>query len=261
MRDYDDASMVMSGHPSAVLVPAIVAAPESSHASDRQVSPAFYAGFEVWVKIARAVSIDRYQTRVACRLTLGTISAAAAVSNLRLLELEVVHALDRRVAGVGQPAGVRHDGEGLPGGNCCRGQASRRLASRTRDSWRRASALDVEDGGFRSLYCMSHHANRSTSSFGHWAMRRASCSPVASRSALAATLRDPRTIAFALELRQEYALSANEVVRGRGQTNSHGVESLIHYRPTTGLEAKFRMEFAVATALLDGWRWGSAAPL
>jgi 2-methylcitrate dehydratase PrpD len=50
---------------------------------------------------------------------------------------------------------------------------------------------------------------------------------------------------------RETALAADDVVRVRLRTPAGTVQPLIHSEPTTGLEGKFSLEYAVATALLD----------
>ncbi|NLU73626.1 MmgE/PrpD family protein [Streptomyces sp. HNM0575] len=46
---------------------------------------------------------------------------------------------------------------------------------------------------------------------------------------------------------------AEDIARITVTTPEAGMQPLIHHRPRTGLEAKFSMEYAVATALLDGF--------
>lgn len=50
---------------------------------------------------------------------------------------------------------------------------------------------------------------------------------------------------------RETGLAADEVVRVRLRTPAGTVQPLIHSQPTTGLEGKFSLQYAVATALLD----------
>lgn len=57
-----------------------------------------------------------------------------------------------------------------------------------------------------------------------------------------------RPIAAAREL----GVAASDVVRARVRTPAGTVQPLVHSRPATGLEGKFSLEYAVATALLDG---------
>ena len=52
---------------------------------------------------------------------------------------------------------------------------------------------------------------------------------------------------------RELQVQASDVVRARVRTPAGTVQPLVHSRPTTGLEGKFSLEYAVATALLDGY--------
>jgi 2-methylcitrate dehydratase PrpD len=62
-----------------------------------------------------------------------------------------------------------------------------------------------------------------------------------------------RPIAALRELRAEHGLTPAEVRRVLITTPQAAMHPLIHDRPDTGLEGKFSMPYAVATALLDGY--------
>ncbi|WP_314177702.1 MmgE/PrpD family protein [Streptomyces winkii] len=61
-----------------------------------------------------------------------------------------------------------------------------------------------------------------------------------------------RPISAARELPGE-TRAVEDIARITVTTPEAGMQPLIHHRPRTGLEAKFSMEYAVATALLDGF--------
>ncbi|WP_324275553.1 hypothetical protein [Blastococcus brunescens] len=61
-----------------------------------------------------------------------------------------------------------------------------------------------------------------------------------------------RTIDTLLDLRGELGLTLADVERVEVRANRGGLAPLLHDRPSTGLQAKFSMQFAVAAALLDG---------
>ena len=61
-----------------------------------------------------------------------------------------------------------------------------------------------------------------------------------------------RPISAARSLHRD-GLDPGDVTRIVVTTPEAGMQPLIHHRPGTGLEAKFSMEYAVATALLDGF--------
>jgi 2-methylcitrate dehydratase PrpD len=83
--DYDDQSL--SGHPSAVLVPAILAEGEALGSSGQEMVTAYVAGYEVWSEIWRR---DRDYHAKGWHPTpvFGSIAAAAACAVLRKLSAE-----------------------------------------------------------------------------------------------------------------------------------------------------------------------------
>ncbi|MBB6627569.1 MmgE/PrpD family protein [Nocardioides sp. KIGAM211] len=252
--DFDDASTVMRGHPSAVLFPAIVAVGESSKATGREVSAAYSVGFEVWMKIARAVSTEHYKLGWHATATLGTIAAAAAVSNLlRLSETEVARALGIAVS---QASGTRQAFGTMAksyqvGAAAAAGLQAARLAQAGLTS--SPDALDAAEAGFLALYCVPgarELLDAHLATLGEAPGELLARGVEVKRFPLCYATH--RAIALALELREEHSLNAEDIVRVEVETNAHGMEPLIHHRPMTGLEAKFSMEFAVAAALIDG---------
>lgn len=83
--DYDDSSKTMSGHPSAVIVPPVVALGEEIDASGKRVIEAYVAGFETGTGIGRGVNFYHYEKGWHPTATLGIFGAAAACG--RLLKL------------------------------------------------------------------------------------------------------------------------------------------------------------------------------
>ena len=81
--DYDDMCFVSLAHPSAPLVPAVLAAAEAERRSRAAPSlDAYVVGFEIEARLGRLMNPRHYQRGWHCTSTLGTIGAAAAVSRL-----------------------------------------------------------------------------------------------------------------------------------------------------------------------------------
>ena len=140
--DYDDMCFVSLAHPSAPLVPAVLAAAESERLTGRAVLDAYVVGFEIEARLGRLMNPRHYQRGWHCTSTLGTIGAAAAVS--RLLGLDArrggSRARDRRVRGVRPEGELRDDGQAAA---CGAGGAQRRArgaAGQGRDDGERARA-------------------------------------------------------------------------------------------------------------------------
>lgn len=90
--DYDD--VALGGHPSAVLMPAVLAAGEFLDASGADVIRAYLAGYEVWAELASREPDAYHEKGWHPTAVLGTIASAAAVCNLyRLPQTQCGHAL------------------------------------------------------------------------------------------------------------------------------------------------------------------------
>src|SRR5580700_1612844 len=84
--DYDDVSL--DGHPSAVLVPAILAQGEVSGASGAEMLTAYIAGFEVWAELLAREPTPLHRKGWHPSAVLGTVAAAAACAKLRRLDAQ-----------------------------------------------------------------------------------------------------------------------------------------------------------------------------
>ena len=92
--DFDDVNDTLGGHPSAPLVPALLALGEAYGASGSELLLAYVAGFEVECKIGLAVNFHHYDKGWHPTATLGVFGAAAASAKLlRLSEEETATAL------------------------------------------------------------------------------------------------------------------------------------------------------------------------
>jgi 2-methylcitrate dehydratase PrpD len=85
--DYDDTHSNLRGHPSAALVPAILAVGEYAHASGLDALGAYTIGLEVAGKLGRAFGDGHYLHGWHATATVGVFAAAAAAG--RLLGLSV----------------------------------------------------------------------------------------------------------------------------------------------------------------------------
>jgi 2-methylcitrate dehydratase PrpD len=87
--DYDDVAGSMGGHPSAMLVPALIPLGEMLGSSGRELVTAYVAGFETECRIARGVHHHHYEKGWHPTATLGIFGTVAAAA--RLLHLPVAH--------------------------------------------------------------------------------------------------------------------------------------------------------------------------
>src|ERR1700736_1457426 len=81
--DYDD--VTLDGHPSAVLVPAILAQGEALGSSGSEMLTAYAAGYEVWAELLTREPVPLHQKGWPPPALRATIAAAAACAKLRRL--------------------------------------------------------------------------------------------------------------------------------------------------------------------------------
>lgn len=86
--DFDDWEIPGNAHPTAVLVPAILAAGADRPLSGKALSTAYLAGFEVIARLGEGLNFEHYDTGWHSTGTLGAIGAAAAVARLTGLDAE-----------------------------------------------------------------------------------------------------------------------------------------------------------------------------
>ncbi len=86
--DYDDVAGSMGGHPSVMLVPALIPLAESLGSSGRDLVLAYVVGFETACRIARGVHHHHYDKGWHPTATLGIFGTAAAAALLLRLSIE-----------------------------------------------------------------------------------------------------------------------------------------------------------------------------
>ena len=93
--DYDDVNLAMPGHPSAAILPAVLALGEARGASGAEVITAFVVGYETACRIGRAIAPGHYDgLGFHATGTVGTFGAAAGCAHLLGLDEETtLHAL------------------------------------------------------------------------------------------------------------------------------------------------------------------------
>lgn len=103
--DFDDTHTMLSGHPSAPVLPAVLAIAEERDLDGAALLAAFVAGVEVECRVGALLAPGHYRAGWHATATVGTIGAAAAVAHLlRLDPRRSAHALALAAT---QAAGVK----------------------------------------------------------------------------------------------------------------------------------------------------------
>ena len=81
----EDGSRFTGGHPSSVVIPAVIADAEMRHASGAEAIAAIVAGYEVFLRLGRAIYPACVVRGFQSTAVLGAVSSAAAIARLRRL--------------------------------------------------------------------------------------------------------------------------------------------------------------------------------
>jgi 2-methylcitrate dehydratase PrpD len=247
--DFDDVSASMRGHPSAPLLPALLALGEKLGVSGRDLSEAFVLGFEVECRLGRAIGEAHYALGWHATSTFGSIGAAAGCARLLGLDPErtgqALGIAASLASGLQQNFGTMT--KPLHAGWAARnGVVAAALAARgfTAD----AQALEGSGGFLRAASGGAEpDFGAVVSGLGEaWEI----VSPGIGVKLYPCCYATHRAIDAALEVRSDAAgvdASRVEVIVSPGT-----LIPLIGRRPETGLEGKFSLEYCVAAALLDG---------
>jgi len=152
--DYDDTNPSFMGHPTGVLLPALLALGEELGSSGKEILEAFVTGYEAGCLLASVLGIPHYQQGFHGTATVGTIGAAAACAKLMgLNEQQTSHALGLATC---QSAGLKSmfgtDGKSFQAGKAAmNGLLSAKMAARGMDA-------PVDGFGDDQGFLNTHHA-------------------------------------------------------------------------------------------------------
>jgi 2-methylcitrate dehydratase PrpD len=247
--DYDD--VAMTAHPSAVLVPVVLAEAHRLGRSGPELLRAYVAGYEVWAELY-AREPDPYHTKGWHPTgVFGAVGAAAAAAHLNRLTPEQAQAglaiaasmAAGLVANFGSMTKPLHAGRAAAAGIDAVRLAQRGLSA----------SPDTLEHAAGFLAALSPHGrvdrDRPSSLEAREPRLLAEGSSI-KRYPVCYSCH--RVIDGAIALRERAGLSAERVEAVRVRIGPAQAAMLRHHRPRTPLEAKFSIEFAVAAAVVAG---------
>jgi len=245
--DYDD--VTFDGHPSAVLVPAIIAQGETVGASGAELLTAYVAGYEVWAELLVREPVPLHQKGWHPTAVRGTVAAAAACAKLRRLSSEQTQTA---LAIAASMAGglVANFGSLTKCFQVGRAAQSGVIAARLADAGLTASPDALEhQSGYLAAYSPNGQAKLTESFDPHhklWHLARQGLN-VKRYPICYAT---HRAIDAAIELTETHNLKPADVDEIRVSTGEMQMLMVRNHRPKNAFEAKFSMEFAMASSLI-----------
>jgi len=236
--DYDD--FAFSNHPSAVLVPTILAVADAHRASGATMARAYAVGYEVWEDLY----YDKGWHPTAILGTVGAAAAAAVVQGLSATQTRHALALAASSAGgifenFGTMAKPYHGGRAASAGVTAAAMAACGLEAS-------ATALEGRHGLLRAFSPLGNvdlqsHIHRGDS--WHISARRLNIKkyPVVGAA--------QRSIDAVLGLNQRTRIDPTQVEKMVALISERHAAVMPYHLPQNALEAKFSLEFAIASAL------------
>lgn len=244
--DFDDVSL--RGHPSTVLVPAIMAEAEALGASGVDILTAYVAGYEVWAELIRRERGMLHSKGWHPTGVLGAVAAAAACAKLHGLDAE--RATMAIALGASQSAGLMANfGTMTKPFHAGRSAHAGLMAARLAKAGFTASPDAIEHPqGFLSAVSQHSEVDReSVATVGHQFRILTEGLSIKKFPACYCT---HRAIDGALDLVRGNSFAAEEVQKIEVHISDRFATILRNAKPQTGLEAKFSMQFAMAAAVI-----------
>lgn len=247
--DYDDDSDSILGHPTAVLLPAVLALGEEYQVSGINVIEAYILGLEIAAKIGSIINMEHYVQGWHSTGTIGILGAAVASAKIMRLSIEqtkvAIGIAASSSCGLRQNFGTMT--KPFHAGNAARGGVMAAMLAQ------RGFTADREilenPFGFFNLFCgKGKYRLDNIEKLGH---PFDIISPGVSIKKYPCCGGTHSSIDAILYLIDQHGINSEMVDNVECTVHPIIPEVLIHSRPKTALEGKFSMEFCLAIALID----------
>lgn len=245
--DYDD--MALNGHPSVVLVPALLACGEAAGSTDEALLRAYLVGYEVWAELVGREPDSLHNKGWHPTSVIGTVAVAAAIAHLTGLDANAAsHAL-------GIAASMS---SGLMGnfGSMTKPLHAGWAASHGIEAARLAqlgvtASSNVLEGATGLLAALSPQGKADRTAWTPPSQLRIRQSGLSIKK-YPVCYAAHRVIDGVLDLKLQHGFSAAQVQRFVPTLSDVTARVLHASQPSSALEAKFSIEFACAMAALVG---------
>jgi 2-methylcitrate dehydratase PrpD len=246
--DYDDTGF--TGHPSAVLVPAVLAEATEVGADGRAMVAAYLAGYEIWGELTERESGTLHEKGWHPSAMYGTIAAAGASAVLRGLDRETATRAVAIAASLASGVIANFGTMTKPfhlGRTAQSGLAATRLAEGGLTA--AADAIEHDLGFLRAISPERQVDTKRPAMFGRrWRILEQGLNVKLYPLCFGAH----RVIDAMLGLRAANSFDPEDIAAVDAHVSASSAGILRNSRPKTALEAKFSAEFAVAAAAIAG---------
>ena len=247
--DYDDCG-VKIGHPSVMVLPAVLSLGEYLRASGREILTAYILGLEIEGKLALHADFKLMQSRLNHQSWYGSVGAAAACA--KLLRLDV--AKTRMALGIGANfacgLSANHGSMVAPmaAGNACRNGVVAALMAEEGVT-ANLDIIEAKNGFYDTLVGAAHYdAERMTISLGNPFYLE---SPGIGLKKYPSCYHTHRALDGVLQLIGEHRLSDKDIAEVDVGTSERALRVLAFSEPGTPYQAKYSMPHCIAAAVVD----------
>jgi 2-methylcitrate dehydratase PrpD len=247
--DYDDCG-VKIGHPSVLVLPAVLSLAEHLGASGQTILTAYILGLEIEGKLALHADFKLMQARLNHQTWYGSIGAAAACA--KLLGLDIVQTkMALGIAGnfaCGLSANHGSMAGAMAAGNACRNGVTAALMARDGIT-SNANIIETKNGFYDTLVGPGNYdAERMAESLGKPFYIE---SPGIGLKRYPSCYHTHRALDGVFQLLGEHRLGHKDIAEVDVGTSERAMRVLAFSEPATPYQAKFSMPHCIAAAVVD----------
>ena len=247
--DYDDCGMKM-GHPSVMVLPAVLSLGEHLGASGQDTLTAYILGLEVEGKVALHADFKLMQSRLNHQSWYGSVGAAAACAKLLRLDVAKTRMALGIAANFACGLSANHGSMAAPmaASNACRnGVVAALLAQEGFTA--NPNIIEAKNGFYDTLVGPDHYdAERMAESLGNPFYI---LSPGIGLKKYPSCYHTHRALDGVLQLMGEHRLSDKDIAEVEVGTSERALRVLAFSAPATPYQAKFSMPHCIAAAVVD----------
>src|SRR6266498_2673863 len=247
--DYDDCG-VKIGHPSVLVLPAVLSLGEHLGASGQEILTAYILGLEIEGKLALHADFKLMQARLNHQTWYGSIGAAAACA--KLLKLDV--AKTRMALGIAAnfACGLSANHGSMTGamaaGNACRNGVIAALMAQEGIT-ANPDIIEAKNGFYDTLVGAGHYdAERTAESLGKPFYSE---SPGIGLKKYPSCYHTHRALDGVFQLLGEHRLSDKDIAEVDVGTSERALHDPASTEPATPYQAKYSMPYCIAAAVVD----------
>lgn len=247
--DYDDCG-VKIGHPSVLVLPAVLSLGEHLGASGKDILIAYIVGLEVEGKLALHADFKLMQARLNHQTWYGSIGAAAACAKLLKLNIAKTTMALGSAANYACGLSVNHGSMAgaMAAGNACRNGVIAALMAQAGIT-ANPNIIEAKNGFYDTLVGRDHYdAQRMADSLGKPFYIE---SPGIGLKKYPSCYHTHRALDGVFQLIGEHRLNDKDIAEVDVGTSERAMRVLAFTEPATPYQAKFSMPYCIAAAVVD----------